>query len=176
MRGVSFKPLVVFWTRLYQSKLKVGFKALFNQLGVSMGKRFALAGVAVVALFLIWHNTLAHARPNFVFIGTGSAKSGLYYPTGGNIAKMVNYKYKQLGFACRVKKTAGSVYNINAVLSGTLDFGMAQSDRLHEAWLGLGEWEQKGRQGDLRAVFALYPELSLWWPPGRWRSDQCEGL
>lgn len=120
--------------------------------------RFVLAGVALAALFLISGATLAGSRPNFVFIGTGSP-NGLYYPTGGNIAKMLNFKHRQYGFACRVKPTAGSVYNINAVLSGVLDFGMAQSDRQHEAWLGLGEWEQKGRQGELRGVFSLYPEI-----------------
>lgn len=123
-----------------------------------MKKVFAFSGFVFLALFLVWSNTLAGSRLNKVFIGTGNP-AGLYYPTGGNIAKIVNCKYKQLGFACRVKETAGSVFNINAVLAGRLDFGMAQSDRQHQAWMGLSEWQKKGRQGDLRAVFSLYTEV-----------------
>lgn len=123
-----------------------------------MKKVFAFAGFVFLALFLVRGDALSGSRLDKVFIGTGS-QAGLYYPTGGNIAKIVNYKYKQLGFCCRVKETAGSVYNINAVLSGRLDFGLAQSDRQHQAWMGLSEWRKGGRQGDLRAVFSLYPEV-----------------
>ena len=123
-----------------------------------MKKVFALTGFVFLSLLLVWGDTLAGSRPKKVFIGTGSS-AGLYYPTGGNIAKMVNKKYKQLGFCCRVKETAGSVFNINAVLAGRLHFGLAQSDRQHQAWLGLSEWQNEGRQGDLRAVFSLYPEV-----------------
>ena len=123
-----------------------------------MRRPFTITGFLFLALFLMCGNVLSDSRPNLVYIGTGSPK-GLYYPTGGNIAKTVNYHYKELGFACRVKATDGSVSNINDVLAGRLDFGLAQSDRQHQAWMGLEEWKQKGRQGDLRAVFALYPEV-----------------
>jgi len=119
---------------------------------------FALIGFVFLALFWVGDNALAGSRPNLVYIGAGSP-GGLYYPTGGNIAKMVNRKYKRLGFACRVRATKGSVYNINAVLSGKLDFGLAQSGRQHHAWMGLAEWKKEGRQGDLRSVFTLYPEI-----------------
>jgi hypothetical protein len=57
-----------------------------------------------------------------------------------------------------VEATAGSVYNINAVMTGDLDFGMVQSDRQYQAIKGLAEWKEKGPQKDLRAVFAMHPE------------------
>ena len=57
-----------------------------------------------------------------------------------------------------VESTGGSVYNINAVLSGDLDFGICQSDRQYEAWYGLAEWKNKGPQKNLRSVFSLHPE------------------
>jgi len=72
-------------------------------------------------------------QTKFVTIGTGGV-TGVYYPTGG------------------------SVFNINAVLSGDLDFGVAQSDRQYQAYNGLAEWAESGPQKDLRAVFSIHPE------------------
>ena len=57
-----------------------------------------------------------------------------------------------------VESTGGSVFNINAVLSGDLDFGIAQSDRQYQAYNGLAEWSEMGPQEDLRAVFSIHPE------------------
>jgi TRAP transporter TAXI family solute receptor len=50
------------------------------------------------------------------------------------------------------------VFNINAVMSGDLEFGVAQSDRQYQAYSGLAEWEDAGPQSDLRSVFAIHPE------------------
>ncbi len=43
-------------------------------------------------------------------------------------------------------------------MTGDLNFALAQSDRVAQAWRGLTEWKSKGRQTDLRGVFALHPE------------------
>ena len=93
----------------------------------------------------------------FVTIGTGGV-TGVYYPTGGAISRMVNMKSEEYGIKATVESTAGSVYNINAVLSGDLEFGVAQSDRQYQAYNGLAEWAQAGPQKDLRAVFSIHPE------------------
>ncbi len=93
----------------------------------------------------------------FVTIGTGGV-TGVYYPTGGAISRMLNKKAKEYGIKATVESTAGSVYNINAVLSGDLEFGVAQSDRQFQAYNGLAEWAGKGPQKDLRAVFSIHPE------------------
>lgn len=95
------------------------------------------------------------SKRNFVTIGTGGV-TGVYYPTGGAISKMLNngnYNIK-----ATVESTGGSVYNINAVLTGDLDFGIAQSDRQYQAYKGLAEWEEKGKQTDLRSIFSIHPE------------------
>ena len=42
--------------------------------------------------------------------------------------------------AATVEATGGSVFNINAVLAGDLEFGIAQSDRQFQAYNGLAEW------------------------------------
>ena len=93
----------------------------------------------------------------FVTIGTGGV-TGVYYPTGGAISRMVNKKSKEYSIKATVEYTAGSVYNINAVLSGDLEFGVAQSDRQFQAYNGLAEWGKAGPQRDLRAVFSIHPE------------------
>lgn len=93
----------------------------------------------------------------FVTIGTGSV-TGIYYPTGGAIARMINKKAKVYGIKATVESTGGSVYNVNAVLRGDLDFGTVQSDRQYQALHGLAEWADKGPQTDLRSVFSIHPE------------------
>ena len=93
----------------------------------------------------------------FVTVGTGGI-TGVYYPTGNAIAKFVNEKRNIYNIQCTVESTAGSVYNVNAVMSGDLDFGIVQSDRQYQASKGLAEWSDKGPQKDLRAVFSIHPE------------------
>ncbi len=100
----------------------------------------------------------AHAgKTTFVTIGTGGI-TGVYYPTGGAIAKIVNKKRKVYGIRATVESTGGSVFNVNAVMSGDLEFGVVQSDRQYQAVKGMAEWKDKGIQKDLRAVFTIHPE------------------
>ncbi len=111
----------------------------------------------MAVLFLVSVVSLSYGKRIFVTIGTGGV-TGVYYPAGGAISKMVNKKFKEYGIKMTVESTGGSVYNINSVLSGDLDFGICQSDRQYEAWHGLAEWKDKGPQKNLRSVFSLHPE------------------
>lgn len=102
--------------------------------------------------------TLAYAaKYKYVTIGTGGV-TGVYYPTGGAIARIVNKKKKQYGIRVTVESTGGSVFNTNAILSGDLEFGIVQSDRGFQAWNGLADWEAQGKQSKLRSVFSVHPE------------------
>jgi len=96
-------------------------------------------------------------KANFVTIGTGGV-TGIYYPTGGAISKMVNKKFDEYRIKATVESTSGSVFNINAVINGDLEFGVVQSDRQYQAYHGLAEWSQAGRQTNLRALFSVHPE------------------
>lgn len=96
-------------------------------------------------------------KMTFVTIGTGGI-TGVYYPTGGAIAKIVNEKKNLYNIRCTVESTGGSVFNVNAVMSGDLQFGVVQSDRQYQAINGLAEWKERGPQSDLRAVFSIHPE------------------
>jgi uncharacterized protein len=94
----------------------------------------------------------------FVTIGTGGI-TGVYYPTGGAIAKIVNKKRQEYGIRCTVESTGGSVFNVNAIMSGDLEFGVVQSDRQYQAINGSENSEWAGKpQKDLRAVFSIHPE------------------
>ena len=99
----------------------------------------------------------AHAKTTFVAIGTGDV-TGVYYPTGGAIAKLINNKRNEYGIRATIESTPGSVFNINAVMSRDIEFGVVQSDRQYQAVHGLAEWKSKGPQNELRAVFSIHPE------------------
>ncbi|NMG68622.1 TAXI family TRAP transporter solute-binding subunit [Parazoarcus communis] len=98
----------------------------------------------------------AHAQQKFVTIGTGGV-TGVYYAAGGAICRLMNKDRAQHGIRCSVESTGGSVYNINTIKAGELDFGVAQSDAQFNAIKGLAQFKD-GAVSDLRAVFALHPE------------------
>jgi len=116
-----------------------------------------LIATICLALGLMVSPTPVVAKTTFVTIGTGGI-TGVYYPTGGAIARIVNKKRKVYGIRCTVESTGGSVFNVNAVMAGDLEFGVVQSDRQYQAINGLAEWKEKGPQKDLRAVFTIHPE------------------
>ncbi len=111
----------------------------------------------VTALFAVSMTPFVQAK-TFVTIGTGGV-TGVYYPTGGAISRMVNKKSSEYGIKSTVESTGGSVYNVNAVLAGDLEFGISQSDIQFQAVKGLDAWKEKGPQKKLRSMFALHPEI-----------------
>ncbi|WP_228850018.1 MULTISPECIES: TAXI family TRAP transporter solute-binding subunit [Rhodobacterales] len=93
----------------------------------------------------------------FITIGTGGV-TGVYYPTGGAICRLVNKGRRDHGVRCSVESTGGSVYNINTIREGELEFGVAQSDWQHHAFHGTSKFEEAGAFEELRAVFSVHPE------------------
>ncbi len=93
----------------------------------------------------------------FITIGTGGV-TGTYYPTGGAVCRLVNKLKKTTKIRCSVESTGGSVYNINTIKNGELDFGIAQSDVVYQAANGTKKFEGKPVK-KLRSVMAIYPEL-----------------
>ena len=99
----------------------------------------------------------AQAADQFISIGTGGV-TGVYYPTGGAICRLVNKMRKETGIRCSAESTGGSIYNINTIRAGELEFGVAQSDWQYHAYHGTSKFEDKGKFEDLRAVFSVHPE------------------
>ncbi|MDA3962669.1 MAG: TAXI family TRAP transporter solute-binding subunit [Planctomycetota bacterium] len=96
-------------------------------------------------------------KTEFISIGTGS-QTGVYYPTGSRIAELVNGGSDEHGVKASAETSDGSVFNINAVVNGKMEFGLAQSDRQFQAVKGQAEWDGKP-QDSLRAVCSLHPEV-----------------
>jgi TRAP transporter TAXI family solute receptor len=112
---------------------------------------------ATAALCALVTGGASAQEQNFVAIGTGGV-TGVYYPAGGAICRLVNRGRAEHSIRCGVESTGGSVYNINAVRSGELEFGVAQSDWQFHAMEGTSQFEDQGAFEDLRAVFSLHPE------------------
>ena len=110
-------------------------------------------GALVTAAFM----APAAQAQEFITIGTGGV-TGVYYPTGGAICRLVNKNRKEHGFKCAVESTGGSVYNINTIREGELQFGVAQSDWQYHAYNGTSKFEEQGAFEGLRAVFSVHPE------------------
>ncbi|HVV61832.1 MAG TPA: TAXI family TRAP transporter solute-binding subunit [Pseudolabrys sp.] len=112
----------------------------------------AAAGLLALTAF----GSPAVAQQKFVTIGTGGV-TGVYYAVGGAVCRLMNKNRAQTGIRCSVESTGGSVFNVNAIKSGELDFGLAQSDIQYNA--AKGEAQFKGKADpDLRAVFSVHPE------------------
>jgi TRAP transporter TAXI family solute receptor len=116
--------------------------------------------VAIAALTIAFASSLvsapaAAAEQRFVTIGTGGI-TGVYYAVGGAICRLVNKDRAKTGLRCSVESTGGSVYNVNTIKAGELDFGMAQSDVQYQAYHGTASFKEPYK--DLRAVFSVHPE------------------
>ena len=113
--------------------------------------------LALFILGIFFSMTSAQAKATFITIGSGGI-TGVYYPTGNAIAKMVNKKKKEHKIRAVVESTGGSVFNIKALMAGDIEFGVVQSDRQFQAMNGMAEWKESGPQTNLRAVFSIHPE------------------
>ena len=111
----------------------------------------------IVGLGLVLSLSVPAFATQFITIGTGGV-TGTYYPTGGAICRMMNLNKKRTGIRCSVESTGGSIYNVNSISVGELDFGISQSDTAYQGYQGEGSFEGKPVEG-LRSVIAIYPEL-----------------
>jgi len=115
---------------------------------------------AVLALGATLTSPVAVAQQKFVTIGTGGV-TGIYYVAGGAICRLMNKERAKHGIRCSVESTAGSVYNVNSIKAGELDFGVTQSDVMFNAVKGLAQFKEGGAHSDLRSVFSIYPEVLM---------------
>lgn len=125
--------------------IKFGFKKAFYTL------------TAAVVICLSYNASPSHAADKFVTIGTGGV-TGVYYPTGGAICRLVNRGRKDHGIRCSVESTGGSVYNLNALREGGMDLAVAQSDWQYHAYNGSNIFSDQGSFKGLRSLFSLHTE------------------
>jgi len=105
----------------------------------------------------------------FFRIGTGST-AGTYYPVGTAIANIISKapgsRPCDKGGSCGVpglvavaQATDGSISNVEAVSTGTLESGFSQSDILYWAYNGVGIFEGQEPLTNLRLIANLYQEV-----------------
>jgi len=117
-------------------------------------KHVGIATAAILALASL--SMPAAAQQKFVTVGTGGV-TGVYYAVGGAICRLTNKDRQKTGIRCSVESTGGSVFNVNAIKSDELDFGMTQSDVQYNAFKGEAQFKASP-VSDLRVVFSVHPE------------------
>ena len=118
---------------------------------------FLLSTLFVTTLMLGFNSAPVQAADKLVTIGTGGV-TGVYYPAGGAICRLVNRGRKEHGIRCSVESTGGSIFNLNAISQGELDLGVAQSDWHYNAYTGQGVFSKQGPNKKLRSLFSLHSE------------------
>ncbi len=119
--------------------------------------KLTLAALATGALMA----PAASAEDTFITIGTGGVDGGSTIPPAARSAgwsTAAAAATRGHGIRCGVESTGGSIYNINAIRGGELDFGVAQSDWQYHAYNGTSRFEEQGPFEGLRAVFSVHPE------------------
>lgn len=126
-----------------------------------MNSKFTVARKAAIVFgalsaLIATHGSFA-APPKFIILGTGGV-TGVYYPAGGAICRMVNKHRKETGMRCSVESTQGSVANLNTMGDGELDLAVVQSDSQYHAYHGTNAFEKLGPNKNLHSVFTLHGE------------------
>jgi uncharacterized protein len=119
--------------------------------------RITAAGLAILAAGVLAAGSAAAQDQRFISMGTGGV-TGVYYPVGGSICRLVNQTRRDHGIRCSVESTGGSVFNVNAIRAGDLEFGIVQSDVQATGYTGEGTFADAGAYEDLRAVMSLHAE------------------
>ena len=127
----------------------------------------AVAAIVLAGLAAVWlidnrvfdgsYSGGSGSDQNFITIGTGGV-TGVYYPAGGAICRLVNKGRETHGYRCAVESTAGSIYNLNAIRNNDMELGIVQSDWQYYAWNGTGSFKQAGPFSELRSVFSIHSE------------------
>lgn len=120
---------------------------------------FKFAVCTLLLICCLFYRSNAKNIKNIV-IATGGI-TGVYYPAGGAICRLVNRARMDHGIHCYVESTEGSIANLNALREGKFDLVIAQSDWLHHAHRGTGRFSDQKPFKDLRLVMSLHTETFI---------------
>jgi len=115
------------------------------------------AFTALLSSFIFSQPVSVSAADKYVTIGTGGV-TGVYYPAGGAICRLVNRGRKEHGIRCSVESTGGSVYNLNSLHANEIEIAVAQSDWQYHAYMGTGPFKDSDKFTKLRSLFSLHSE------------------
>lgn len=144
--------------------------AYINPYYVRLRMLHVITATAALILSVVAVSAPAHAQSSagikastfggekIITIGTG-AITGVYYPAGGAICRLININRKEHGIRCFVESTGGSIYNLHALRNKDINFGIVQSDWQYNAYTGKGEFANGPAYKELRSVFSLHAEM-----------------
>lgn len=118
--------------------------------------RFSLPAVLFACTVFMNPSTSPAFDEPMQTIKTGNI-TGVYYAAGSAVAKMHNRKLKEYNLRLIAEASEGSISNIEEVIDGGANFGIAQANALYFAKSGQGYWKGKP-QNKLRSVLGLYTE------------------
>lgn len=124
-----------------------------------MTKQYLLSTWLLSAMFsaLFALANIAQAETRFAIVGTGGV-TGVYYPAGGAVCRMVNRLRQVHGIRCAVESTQGSIYNLTKLRERDLDLAVVQADWHHHSAKGSADFSEQGADGKLRSLFSLHTE------------------
>ncbi|MFM4704185.1 TAXI family TRAP transporter solute-binding subunit [Aeromonas bivalvium] len=111
--------------------------------------------LAPLFALLCW-GASAHAS-DYLTISTG-ALTGVYYPVGGALCRLLNEQSGPEGLRCSVQSTKGSLANLQDLQAGKSQLALVQSDVLHHAVHGTGPFASQGPNRALRSLYRLHHE------------------
>lgn len=119
----------------------------------------ALAGGAAAEETAAAPGDAAAAAPptTVVPMGTG-AITGVYFPVGVALCRVVNQHRRETGLRCAATLSDGSLANVAALRDGEDGLAIVQSDVQEAARAGTGAFASAGPFDGLAAVMGLYPE------------------
>lgn len=120
-------------------------------------RKWRKAAACLLAALCVMAGAPSFAAERIVTIGTAGV-TGVYYPAGGAICRLVNRSRKDTGVRCTVESTGGSINNLESIRKGDLDLGVVQSDLLYNAYQGKEIFADVGADKDLRVLFSLHAE------------------
>ncbi|MFN7038622.1 MAG: TAXI family TRAP transporter solute-binding subunit [Alphaproteobacteria bacterium] len=129
---------------------------MFDKIKLIKKKYFYTLAILLSASLVAFKNEAKILDDKFVSIGTGNI-TGIYYPAGAAICKLVNKFKKEHFIRCSVESTSGSMFNIQALKSKQQDLAIIQSDYQYFAYNGVGGFENNAVK-NLRSIFSLHTD------------------
>ena len=114
-------------------------------------------GVAALLICGLAHASTALAADLRLVTFGGATLTGNYYAIASAICARVNDLGRE-DLRCSPEATPGSLYNLQAMKRGELDFALVQSDWQRAAVFGTRGFEDEGPMIALRSVMSLYQE------------------
>lgn len=120
-------------------------------------KIVSCVSIFAFSIAMLFSSNQGIASDKYITIGTGGV-TGVYYPAGGAICRLVNRGRREHGIRCSVESTGGSIYNLNSLRADELDVAVAQSDWQYHSFKGSGPFNTLGADKKLRSLFSLHSE------------------